>query len=83
MQKLGGEPVLQISLKLCGAVEIQQRPALPHPQRQQAKPLPPQDAVEVPNVGRKLPPRLVLARKKASGLDPGQRRRRLPDKQFL
>ena len=83
MQKLGGEPVLQISLKLCGAVEIQQRPLVLAAQGQQSQPLGHQNVVQIPDFRRQTGHGVKGNREDGAGFDPGQSRCALPHQIFL
>ena len=82
-QQFGRRVGIQIPLQSRRAVEIQKSLSLRKPQRQQAQAAGLIAPVERADLGEQR--RLVLARagKEAAGLDPGERRRGLPDHKLL
>ena len=82
-QQFGRRVGIQIPLQSRRAVEIQKSLSLRKPQRQQAQAAGLIAPVERADLGEQR--RLVLARagKETAGLDPGERRRGLPDHKLL
>ena len=82
-QKLRRQRILKIAAQTRGPVEIEQCASVRNAERQQAKALRRQRPVDPPDLGQQRCAAYARTGKQASSLDPGKRRRALPDQQFF